>query len=67
MARKSKQELIDELLARLQEREPEEMHNENTLYKVYAALSAVGIDIALATEAVDEMQNRGILFRERAV
>ena len=69
MARKTmaeiRAEIIAEVAPRLAAIEAQETHNENTMYKVYAALSAVGIDIATATEAVDEMQNRGILFRER--
>lgn len=41
-------------------------HDEGTLNKVYEALATVGIVDQMATDAVTEMQNAGILFRERA-
>lgn len=40
-------------------------HSEDTLFKVYAGLAAVGIQGQQATDAVFQMQNQGILFRER--
>ena len=40
-------------------------HSEDTLFKVYMALSKVGITGMLATNAVTEMQNSGIVFKER--
>lgn len=39
-------------------------HDENTLRKVYDSLTAVGVIGQTATDAVNEMQNRGIFFRE---
>jgi hypothetical protein len=38
--------------------------DENTLKKVYAGLLAAGIFGQQAVDAVSEMQNQGILFRE---
>jgi len=40
-------------------------HNEFTLFKVYSALAKVGISSQTARDAINEMQNAGILFRER--
>ena len=40
-------------------------HDEHTLRKVYDALAACGIHGPLATQAVNNMQGLGILFRER--
>lgn len=40
-------------------------HDENTLFKVYAALSAAGVTGKQATDAVNQLLNFGILFRER--
>ena len=40
-------------------------HSEDTLFKVYAGLAAAGIQGQQATDAVAQMQNEGILFRER--
>lgn len=40
-------------------------HDENTLKKVYEGLLAAGIFGQKAVDAVSEMQNQGILFRER--
>lgn len=46
---------------------PENLYNdEDTLTKVYAGLLAAGLSEQAATDAVNAMQNRGILFRERA-
>ena len=43
----------------------EELHyDENTLRKVYEGLLAAGIFGQQAVDAVSEMQNKGILFRE---
>lgn len=39
--------------------------SENTLFKVYDALKAVGIEGQAATDVINQMGNRGILFRER--
>jgi hypothetical protein len=39
--------------------------DENTLVKVYDALQQAGLNIAQASDAVNEMQQAGILFRER--
>lgn len=64
MARKSKSEIIEELQAKLELHDAPEIHNENTLFKVFAALRRL-MDDELATCAINEMQNEGILFRER--
>lgn len=40
-------------------------YDENTLKKVYDALKVAGITGQQATDAVFQMQNLGILFRER--
>jgi hypothetical protein len=42
-------------------------YDEDTLVKVYAALAFAGIYGEKAREAVNNMQNVGILFRERLV
>ena len=42
-----------------------EVFHENTLTKVYDALERSGLTHWKAVEAVREMQNEGILFRER--
>lgn len=39
---------------------------ENTLFKVRNALLRVGLTEQQITDAINEMQNEGILFRERA-
>ena len=44
---------------------PKETFTENTLFKVYDALRASGLDEQKARDAITEMQNNGILFRER--
>lgn len=41
--------------------------NEETLRKVYAALHAAGVQEGAAMEAVNNMQNQAILFRERSL
>lgn len=41
-----------------------EYHNENTIRKVYNALKRSGLLHKEATNAMHEMQNQGILFRE---
>lgn len=46
--------------------EGEVTHDENTLTKVYGALDGF-LDSDRIVEAVNEMQNAGILFRERAI
>lgn len=40
-------------------------HNEDTMTKVYLALRDVGLSEEKAIEAVSNMQNEGVLFRER--
>lgn len=40
-------------------------HDENTLRKVYEGLMKAGIFGQQAVDAVSEMQNQGILFREK--
>lgn len=40
-------------------------HDEQTLTKVYEGLAAAGVIGEQAIDAVFQMQNRGILFRER--
>lgn len=40
-------------------------YDENTLRKVYDALKVAGIEGQQAQDAVFQMQNLGILFRER--
>lgn len=44
-----------------------EVHDEKTLRKVYMGLAAAGVTGQTATDAVNEMQNQGVLFRERCV
>jgi hypothetical protein len=42
-------------------------YDENTLFKVYDSLRIVGgISEELARDTITDMQNKGILFRERA-
>lgn len=43
-----------------------ERYDEATLFKVYRALGRADITDQQATDAVSQMQNAGILFRERA-
>lgn len=43
----------------------QEGFNENTLFKVYDVLRAAGLTEEQSREAINEMQNKGILFRER--
>jgi len=40
-------------------------HNEQTLHKVSNALRRAGLGAQQAIDAISEMQNAGILFRER--
>ena len=40
-------------------------YDEETLAKVYDALAEAGVVGVQATDAVNAMQNKGILFRER--
>lgn len=40
-------------------------YDENTLFKVDLALQASGLNREQARDAINEMQNEGILFRER--
>lgn len=42
-----------------------EHYTENTLFKVYDVLRAAGLDETQSRDAISEMQNQGILFRER--
>lgn len=42
-----------------------EVHDDNTMRKVYNALSDLGWDEEEVFDAVNSMQNAGILFRER--
>lgn len=46
--------------------EHEESHDEDTLHKVHQALMRAGLTEAQGLNAINEMQNGGILFRERA-
>jgi hypothetical protein len=46
--------------------QPTETHSDNTLYKVSQALHQAGMNGAQIERAINEMQNHGILFRERA-
>lgn len=41
-------------------------HDEGTLMKVYKALAANGLEGQDAIDVISDMQNEGILFRERA-
>jgi len=41
------------------------VHDDQTVAKVYFALASAGITGQLAIDAVNQMQNQGILFRER--
>jgi hypothetical protein len=40
-------------------------YDDQTLFKVYSALQAAGLNEGQIRDAVAEMQNAGILFRER--
>jgi hypothetical protein len=40
-------------------------YDDTTLFKVYDGLAAAGLSAEQVTDAVSQMQNRGILFRER--
>jgi hypothetical protein len=42
-------------------------NDEETVQKVFRALAGVGLSEAQIVNAVNQMQNSGILFRERAV
>lgn len=42
-----------------------ETYNEQTLFKVFNALRRTGLPERVAQDAITEMQNEGILFRER--
>ena len=58
--------VADAVLALLPGRTVEETyHDEYTLAKVYWALGRCGLGDVQITDAVNEMQNAGILFRER--
>lgn len=46
-------------------REEIETHDHNTLDKVYKGLTKTGLDHQQAVDAITNMQNEGILFRER--
>lgn len=41
-----------------------EYHDEETMQKVWAGLRAAGLDDTQLIDAVNQMQNQGILFRE---
>lgn len=43
-----------------------EFYNDGTMFKVYQALRRAGLSEPQALNAINEMQNDGILFRERA-
>lgn len=40
-------------------------YDENTMFKVYDALKEAGLDEKKALETISDMQNKGIVFRER--
>jgi hypothetical protein len=42
-----------------------EWFDENTLFKVYDSLRAAGLEEQQARDAITDMHNKGILFRER--
>jgi len=46
--------------------QPTETYTSGTMFKVYQALHRAGLNERAAHNAVNEMQNHGILFRERA-
>lgn len=41
-------------------------HTDQTMHKVFDALKKLGLADRLVIDAIHEMQNNGILFRERA-
>lgn len=41
-------------------------YDERTLFKVHRALMDSGLDYQAAIDAINNLQNAGILFRERA-
>lgn len=43
----------------------ESRYNENTLFKVQKAFAVCGISLQQTVEVISQMQNEGILFRER--
>lgn len=43
-----------------------EGHDDQTMLKVYEALLRAGLESEQAVSAITEMQNAGILFRERS-
>lgn len=45
--------------------EDTEYYNEETLFKVYESLRRSGLSDSACRSAVNQMQNDGILFRER--
>lgn len=40
-------------------------YDEDTLYKVYTGLEMAGVSGQQAIDAVNQIQNQGVLFRER--
>lgn len=46
--------------------EPKEFFDENTHNKVYWAIARAGLSDVMVTRVINELQNKGILFRERA-
>lgn len=55
-------EMADAVMQMLSERET---YDEGTLTKVYWALGRSGLSDVQITDSINEMQNAGILFRER--
>ena len=58
-------EMADAVLNMLPDRGEVCHYDENTLAKVYWALGRAGLSDVQITDAVNKMQNGGILFRER--
>lgn len=54
-------------IVRDSEYSPLEYHDDNTMFKVVGALESAGLNEQHIQDAVREMQNAGILFREQTV
>lgn len=59
-------EIVTKVTEDLHLDEPMIVHNESTLYVVNDALKRAGLDEQQTRDAINSMQNAGILFRERA-
>jgi hypothetical protein len=58
--------VVATLIGVIIDRKNEGKHDEKTMAKVYQALGESGLDINQTLDAVSNLQNHGILFRERS-